>query len=57
MSKLYTYSKSIRYLHIIYLISLFSFFINADLNLRNLNLPNGFQIDIFANEIESPKRI
>ena len=57
MSKLYTYSKSIRYFHIIYLISFFSFFINADLNLKSLNIPNGFQIDIFANEIESPRQI
>ncbi len=57
MSKLNTYSKSIRYFHIIYLISFFSFFINADLNLKSLNIPNGFQIDIFANEIESPRQI
>ena len=57
MSKLYTYSKSIRLLIIIYLISFFSFFINADLNLKKLSLPEGFQVDIFADQIESPRQI
>ena len=57
MNKLYTHSKSINHAFIIYLISFFSLFINADLNLKKLNLPNGFEINIFADGIESPRQI
>ncbi len=57
MNKLYIHSKSINHVYIIYLISFFSLFINADLNLKKLNLPDGFEINIFADGIESPRQI
>ena len=59
MFKLYLESTLIKYLFIIYLIFFFSFFIRAESNqnIGKLNLPDGFQISIFADKLESPRQI
>ena len=57
MRKLYSDSKLVKSVFIIYLIYFFSFFINADSNLTKLSLPKGFEISIFADGLESPRQI
>ena len=59
MFKLYLESTSLKYFFIIYLIFFFSFFIRAESNqnIGKLNLPDGFQISIFADKLESPRQI
>ena len=59
MFKLYLESTLLKYLFIIYLIFFFSFFIRAESNqnIGKLNLPDGFQISIFADKLESPRQI
>ncbi len=57
MRKLYSDSKLVKSVFIIYLIYFFSFFINADSNLTKLSLPKGFKISIFADGLESPRQI
>ena len=59
MFKLYLESTLLKYLFIIYLIFFFSFFIRAESNqnIGKLNLPDGFEISIFAEELESPRQI
>ena len=46
-----------KYTSIIYLIYFFSFFIYADENLERLTLPDGFQINVFAENLNSPRQI
>ncbi len=46
-----------KYTSIIYLIYFFSFFIHADENLERLTLPDGFQINVFAENLNSPRQI
>ena len=57
MRKLYSDSKLVKSVFIIYLIYFFSFFISADSNLTKLSLPKGFEISIFADGLESPRQI
>ena len=57
MRKLYIDLKIIKYVFIISLISIFSFFINADVNIDRLSIPKGFEISIFSDEPESPRQI
>ena len=59
MFKLYLEPTLLKYLFIIYLIFFFSFFIRAESNqnIGKLNLPDGFEISIFAEELESPRQI
>jgi len=57
MIKLYTYFNNSSKFAIISLISLFSFFLNADSNLSKLILPENFEINVFAKDLESPRQI
>jgi glucose/arabinose dehydrogenase len=57
MIKLYTYFNNSSKFAIISLISLFSFFLNADSNLSKLILPENFEITVFAKDLESPRQI
>tara|TARA_B100000886_G_scaffold338788_1_gene302442 strand:+ start:2988 stop:4136 length:1149 start_codon:yes stop_codon:yes gene_type:complete len=57
MLKLNTYTETTKYIFIICFIYLISFFINANSYLDKLNLPNGFEIAIFADELDSPRQI
>tara|TARA_Y100000768_G_scaffold388903_1_gene388528 strand:- start:6227 stop:7375 length:1149 start_codon:yes stop_codon:yes gene_type:complete len=57
MRKLYIELKLIKCVFIISLIYFFSFFINAESNIEKLSLPKGFEISIFADELESPRQI
>ena len=57
MIKLYTYLNNSSKFAIISLISLFSFFLNADSNLSKLILPENFEITILAKDLETPRQI
>ena len=57
MRKLYIDLKLIRYVFIISLIYFFSLVINADSNIKKLILPEGFEISVFAEGLESPRQI
>ena len=59
MFNLYIKSNSIKFIHIIYLTFFFSFFMsaNSDMRLEKLNLPAGFEISIYSNQLESPRQI
>tara|TARA_B100000900_G_scaffold352966_1_gene320864 strand:- start:231 stop:1376 length:1146 start_codon:yes stop_codon:yes gene_type:complete len=57
MIKFYTYLKNTAKFSIISLISSFSFFLNSDTNLTKLNLPESFEITIFAKDLETPRQI
>ena len=57
MLNLNTYNQKIKYLPIISFIYFFSFYSNASSLLDNLNIPNGFEITIFADELNSPRQI
>ena len=47
----------IRYIFIISLIYIFSALLNASSNLERLNVPSGFEINIFADGLESPRQM
>ena len=49
--------KLVLYVFIISLIYLFSFLINANSNLNKLTLPQGFEISIYADNLDSPRQI
>ena len=51
------YLIAFKYTTIIYLIYFFSFFIYADENLERLTLPDGFQINVYAENLNSPRQI
>tara|TARA_B100000614_G_C14497983_1_gene473431 strand:- start:93 stop:1250 length:1158 start_codon:yes stop_codon:yes gene_type:complete len=59
MFKLYLKSKLIKYTLIIYFIFFFSFFISAekDQNIKKLNVPDGFEITLYADGVISPRQI
>ena len=57
MLKLNTYTETVKHLLIICFIYFISFFINANSYLNKLNLPSGFEIEIFADELISPRQI
>ena len=57
MIKFYTYLNNSSKFTIIYLISFFSFFLNAEANLSKLTVPKNFEITIFAKDLESPRQI
>ena len=57
MIKFYTYLNNSSKIAIIYLISLFSLFLNADSNLGKLILPENFEITIFAKDLNTPRQI
>ena len=59
MFKLYLKSTLIKYLFIIYLIFFFSFFVSAETNqnIKKLNVPDGFEITLYADGLESPRQI
>ena len=57
MLKLYTYPKLIKYFLIILLLYLFAFYTNANSNISKLNIPEGFEITIYAEDLESPRQL
>ena len=57
MLKLNSYTETVKYLPIICFLYFISFFINANSYLDKLNLPSGFEIEIFADELNSPRQI
>ena len=59
MLKLYLESRLIKYMFIIYFIFFFSFFISAetDQNIKKLNVPDGFEITLYADGVISPRQI
>ena len=57
MLKFNTLFYRIKYIFIISSIYIFSALLNATSNLERLNAPSGFEINIFADELESPRQI
>ena len=57
MNKFNTHFLIIKHLSFIFLLSLISFDINANSNLNKLNIPDGFEISIFADNIDSPRQL
>ena len=57
MLNLNTYNQKIKYLLIISFIYIFSFYSHASPFLENLNVPNGFEITVFADELDTPRQI
>ncbi len=59
MLKLYLKSMLIKYMLIIYFLFFFSFFVSAetDQNIRKLNVPDGFEITLYADGVISPRQI
>ena len=57
MSKFNTHFYTIKHLSFIFSLSLISIFINASTNLNKLNVPDGFEISIFADNLESPRQL
>ena len=57
MFKFNTHFYRIRYIFIISLIYIFSALLNANSSLERLNVPSGFEINIFADKLESPRQI
>ena len=59
MLKLYLKSMLIKYMFIIYFLFFFSFFVSAetDQNIKKLNVPNGFEITLYADGVISPRQI
>ena len=57
MLNLNTYNQKIKYLLIISFIYIFSFYSHASSILDNLNVPNGFEITIFADDLNTPRQI
>jgi len=57
MSKFNTHYYTIKHFSFIFSLSLISIFINASTNLNKLNVPDGFEISIFADNLESPRQL
>ena len=57
MLKLYTYPKLIKYFFIIFSLYFFAFFASANSNINKLNIPEGFEITIYAEDLESPRQL
>ena len=57
MSKFNTHFYTIKHFSFILSLSLISIFINASTNLNKLNVPDGFEISIFADNLESPRQL
>ena len=57
MLKLYTDFNVIKYMLIIYLLYFFSLYISADSNINKLFIPEGFEISIYAENLDSPRQL
>ena len=57
MLKLYTDFNVIKYMLIIYLLYFFSLYISADPNINKLYVPEGFEISIYADNLDSPRQL
>ena len=57
MLKLYTDFSVIKYMLIIYLLYFFSLYISADPNINKLYVPEGFEISIYADNLDSPRQL
>ncbi len=57
MIKLNTHFYRIKDLSLLFSIFVISFYINANSDLDKLNVPNGFEIAIFADNLNSPRQI
>ena len=57
MLNLKKYNQRIKHLLIFSFIHFFSFYSHANSFLDNLNIPTGFEISIFADELNSPRQI
>ena len=57
MLKLYTDFKVIKYMLIIYFLYSFPFSISADPNINKLYVPEGFEISIYADNLDSPRQL
>ena len=57
MLKLYTDFNVIKYMLIIYLLYFFSLYISADPNINKLFVPEGFEISIYADNLDSPRQL
>ena len=57
MLKLYTDFNVIKYMLIIYLLYFFSLYISADSNINKLFIPEGFEISIYADNLDSPRQL
>ena len=57
MNKLNTHYKHIKNFLGICLIYSLSFFVDSDQTLDQLNVPNGFEIEIFSDELDSPRQM
>lgn len=57
MLKLYTDFNVIKYMLIIYFLYSFPFYISADPNINKLYVPEGFEISIYADNLDSPRQL
>ncbi len=57
MLKFNTHPQRINRLNLIFALFFVTFFVNANSDLDKLNIPNGFHISIFADNLESPRQI
>ena len=57
MLKFNTHFYRIKDLSILFSIFLISFYTNANSDLDKLNVPNGFEISIFADKLDSPRQL
>ena len=57
MIKFNTHFKNFKHISIISFTCFFSFFVSADRNIDKLNIPEGFEVSIFADELETPRQI
>ena len=57
MLKLYTDFNVIKYMLIIYFLYSFPFYISADPNISKLYVPEGFEISIYADNLDSPRQL
>ena len=57
MIKFNTYSQNITFFFILFNIYFISLFTNANPDLDKLTLPSGFEISIFADDLDSPRQI
>ena len=57
MLKFNTHPQRINRLNLIFALFFVTFFVNANSDLDKLNIPDGFHISIFADNLESPRQI
>lgn len=57
MLKFNTHPQRINRLYLIFALFFVTFFVNANSDLDKLNIPDGFHISIFADNLESPRQI